>query len=159
MIIKLTTRTKACPRCNSGFIVVEDAEEDSGVCINCGYREPGSGTSLAWLAQSFAGWRSQKRIEPGASKTSLMIKPVQEVVIEGQNSLPTGAILRRKMIPRNGKLTATPAGRAGSKAHRSGRAAMGMETPASADARVTAAAESDETELRQPGSLPGPGGS
>jgi hypothetical protein len=158
VIIKLTSRKQACPRCHSGFIVVEDSEEDSGVCINCGYREPGSGTSLAWIAQSFAGWRSQKRVEPGVTATLLM-DPVQEAGLERPDPLPAGGNQRRNMTTTNGKFTGVPAGRVGSKTHRSGRKAMGMETSATAGGRVTAAAESDQTALRQPGSLPGPGGS
>ena len=42
---------------------------------------------------------------------------------------------------------------------RSGRAAMGLETATVAGGRVKAAAEADQTAFRQPGSLPGPGGS
>jgi hypothetical protein len=63
------------------------------------------------------------------------------------------------MTAKNGNLTTTPAGHAGRTTHRSGRVAMGLETPATAGGRVTAATESDETASRQPGSLPGPGGS
>ena len=59
----------------------------------------------------------------------------------------------------NGWLTAVPASRTGNKTHRSGRVALGLDTQAMADGRITAAAESDETATRQPGSLPGPGGS
>jgi len=59
----------------------------------------------------------------------------------------------------NQELKRMPAKYAGTTARRSGRAAMGLESLAVARGRVKAAAEADQTESRQPGSLPGPGGS
>jgi len=82
VIVKITSKKHACPKCHSGFIVVDDSDEDGGVCINCGYREPGSGNSLERLAQSFAGWRLQKHGVPPAAETRLKTDPIGEVGLE-----------------------------------------------------------------------------